>query len=60
MAIRNFGDFLRYSEKVFGPSNATRAKKSKATESKDMVEVGIIISPKRPKRGMVQSRKVKE
>ena len=49
MAIRNFGDFLIYHERVFGPSDGTRAKKSQATESKDMVEVGIIISPKRPR-----------
>ena len=52
MAIRNFGDFLIYHERVFGPSDGTRAKKSQATESKDMVEVGIIISPKRPRQGI--------
>ena len=52
MAIRNFGDFLIYHERVFGPSDGTRAKKSQATESKDMVEVGVIISPKRPRQGI--------
>ena len=52
MAIRNSTEFLRYHERVFGPSDGTRAKKSQATESKDMVEVGIIISPKRPRQGI--------
>ena len=58
MAIRNSTDFLRYSKKVFGQSDTTEPKQ--ATQGQPTETVGIIISPKRPKRGMVQSRKVKE
>ena len=57
MAIRNSADFIRYSKKVFGPRDEKELRKRQEQHPET---VGIIISPKRPKHGMVQSRKVKE
>jgi|TARA_Y100000031_G_C8167919_1_gene360264 hypothetical protein len=46
MAIRNYGDFIRYHNLIFGQSDTTEPAKKKGTQ--DTVDVGIIFSPRKP------------
>ena len=52
MAIRNYGDFLRYDALVFGQSDTTAPQQ--ATQRQPTETSGVIIAPKKP-RGRQQS-----